>query len=421
VTGEDDLLQLVWTNSGEAAEDSILPAKQRSLSCCTATNAEVFRIVMQRKIHTASSLLKYAKELSALGDQRFLLYCVGRGGKMKANLQATINTMWQSQQHGKSDEMHVRPLPKEKALFMAQLCCERAAPPSMHMPPTAVAIKPTSEVFPAAGSKLPEALFDELGLPAALSFHPRGGLWRLRDFFELLLACREESALKGVAPSEFLEGGLRIPRTEAGWRMLLRAGVTKKRVHFSQLDADDHRGAAAELRFRKVCRMPWRPPGSTEKNQEDTDAWARLMPLEASFEVNAFDARLHEDRLVILYAAGHVQADQLLAVWTSLCKCGHTIHETFGFKVKNGTDVILQGRHGYNRGGRVSQGAYGARLQMQDKEEKAQGVKRMLVSGKSGSGWVDRPPMNRKEKKEYAAIRAGAGRKALRDSPYGCS
>ncbi|CAE8649265.1 unnamed protein product, partial [Polarella glacialis] len=39
-------------------------------------------------------------------------------------------------------------------------------------------------------------------------------MWRLRDFFEVLVTCRQEPDLASLSPSEAPEGGLQIPRTE---------------------------------------------------------------------------------------------------------------------------------------------------------------------------------------------------------------
>ncbi|CAK0903970.1 unnamed protein product, partial [Prorocentrum cordatum] len=52
----------------------------------------------------------------------------------------------------------------------------------------------------ADGRAPPPQLFDRFGRPAEVVFCPRGGRWRLRDFYELLVACRSEPPLAAAGP-----------------------------------------------------------------------------------------------------------------------------------------------------------------------------------------------------------------------------
>eukprot|EP00913_Durusdinium_trenchii_P024014 g22552.t1 len=57
-------------------------------------------------------------------------------------------------------------------------------------------------------------LFDHFGRQAEIIFRPYCGLWRLRDLFEVLVACRQQDGLTFAEPSLTSHGGLRLPRSE---------------------------------------------------------------------------------------------------------------------------------------------------------------------------------------------------------------
>mmetsp|Transcript_31418 Transcript_31418/g.73355 ORF Transcript_31418/g.73355 Transcript_31418/m.73355 type:complete len:545 (+) Transcript_31418:180-1814(+) len=353
----DNLFQLALANSNHhlAAKDVNVAAA--FLPSSVATHNEVFEVVMKLSIHTAEKLLDYAKEQSALGDQRFLLYCASdRSGAVKINLQETLDSMWKSQQlEQKVDVEHTEALSKAKLSVLVKLACQGHEPSLSDPLPTMVTFKSTSLQCDRKMGRMKEALFDNLGHQrATVTFRPRGGLWRLRDLFELLVACRQDAMLPGVTTSNCADGGLRMPRTEEGWRMMLRAGVAHKRVHYSKLTPNDHKVAASELRFSHADKMPWTPKEGLSDN--NPDSWIVQMPQDAGFEANRHRHRLAEERLVTVFAHGHVQPDQIAAFCRSLAKCGHTVQQTCGFMLKSGSDIHVTGskdflsRHFYEKG-----------------------------------------------------------------------
>ena len=92
-----------------------------------------------------------------------------------------------------------------------------------------------------------------LYIEAEIVFRPRCGLWRLRDFYELLVACRQQEGLAATAPSRAPAGGLRLPRSEEGWQAMLAAGLAKEKA-FGKLSKEEKEAAAAEMRLCSACR-----------------------------------------------------------------------------------------------------------------------------------------------------------------------
>lgn len=194
-------------------------------------------------------------------------------------------------------------------------------------------------------------LFDHYGLRAEAVFAPRGGLWRLRDFYEVLLACRDlaGSPLAGVLPSQSRGGGLRIPRSEPGWRSMLRSGVASPRAPFAELSQAQRAAAASEVRFGIACgALPWPRPGTggggEPPGQEEDDSWVVAMPRDPSFEVCSLAGVPAEERLVRIYANKHVEDWQWLAVLRGFEACGHSIQQTVGFKIDGGAMRVTSSR-----------------------------------------------------------------------------
>ncbi|CAK9016117.1 Hypothetical protein SCF082_LOCUS13047, partial [Durusdinium trenchii] len=103
-------------------------------------------------------------------------------------------------------------------------------------------------------------LFDHFGRQAEIIFRPYCGLWRLRDLFEVLVACRQQDGLTFAEPSLTSHGGLRLPRSEAGWNSMRAAGEASKDMPFSKLSDAEKAVAAAELRLCAACGpMAWQP------------------------------------------------------------------------------------------------------------------------------------------------------------------
>lgn len=68
------------------------------------------------------------------------------------------------------------------------------------------------------------------------------------------MACRQQDGLAATQPSAAVAGGLRLPRSEGGWKAMLAAGVTELRKPFGKLSAAERAAVAAEMRFCSACR-----------------------------------------------------------------------------------------------------------------------------------------------------------------------
>jgi len=195
-------------------------------------------------------------------------------------------------------------------------------------------------------------LFDHFGRQAELVFRPRCGLWRLRDLFEVLTTCRQDLVMAGIGPSPAPEGGLQIPRQEAGWQAMLDSGVAKPAKPYSELEAAEKASAAAELRFGVGCgSIQWQTPKSSI-----VDEWIEAMPKDPAFETDSLATIAHEEKLVRLWAKGHVEDRHWLAVLRALEECQHVVQQTKGFRVQRGILCVTGSK------ARVSTHVSGARL-----------------------------------------------------------
>lgn len=193
-----------------------------------------------------------------------------------------------------------------------------------------------------------------------LVVRPRGGLWRLRDFYEVLAECRAAAsgaaasggaaaALARASPSSCGSGGFRIPRTELGWHAMLRAAVATPRIQFGELSPEQRDAAAADLRFSVACgALPWRPSqgtfGDGGKNDVGVqDRWIDEMPEDPKFEVNSLDWLPFEEKVVHISAYNHVEDHHLLAIVKALEACGHSVQQTSGFKMDKGGNLLITG------------------------------------------------------------------------------
>eukprot|EP00439_Symbiodinium_sp_Y106_P023069 s2193_g2.t2 len=148
----------------------------------------------------------------------------------------------------------------------------------------------------------------------------------------LLVACRQQLNMAKTEPSPALEGGLRLPRSEAGWQAMLKAGVAQPAAAFAMLSEEEKASSAAELRLGSGCGvMPWR----SSSVDFDSSSWIVEMPQEPAFEHDTFDNRPSEEKVVRLWAKDHIEDKQLMAVLNSLEACQHTVVETKGFFIKN--------------------------------------------------------------------------------------
>eukprot|EP00747_Dinoflagellata_sp_TGD_P179451 gnl/TRDRNA2_/TRDRNA2_30266_c0_seq1.p1 gnl/TRDRNA2_/TRDRNA2_30266_c0~~gnl/TRDRNA2_/TRDRNA2_30266_c0_seq1.p1 ORF type:complete len:484 (+),score=69.79 gnl/TRDRNA2_/TRDRNA2_30266_c0_seq1:47-1498(+) len=328
-----------------------------------ASHIEVFRSIKRRKIHKAEDLYQLAQERSAKGDHALLRYCTGEKG-MKRNLQSTIDSAWARSDVATISD-HAAPLPADR---LRELQAQARAPCAVvstaadedvqsrqvaKRKPSgselgkivdararvAPALAERSKVVDAAktgrqrgnraaysGTEL--LFFDHYTTRAEIIFKPHGGIWRLRDFFEVLVSCSSsEAALAGIRPAAAAEGGFTIPRSELGWHAMLRSKVTTQRCSFKDLADEQHAAVAAEVRFGVGCGdLPWCAPAGG-----DADVWIDAMPMDPKFETDVLRTAPLEERLVRLWAYRHVEDRQLLAILRVLEACGHSIAETIGF------------------------------------------------------------------------------------------
>jgi len=327
--------------------------KRKSSEVLCMTHQEVFCLVRERKIHEAEELYDLAREISRGGDDKLLNYCSGGNGEKKKGLQKIIDSVWELDSGAASaeelDARHRRPL-GEQALLELQRRARRPQPKDTEKTVLEVLDSCTGGLTAIADaglrrrgtqsrisrfsepSKDSAMLFDHFDRQAEILFRPRSGLWRLRDFFELLVACRQQLNMAKTEPSPALEGGLRLPRSEAGWQAMLKAGVAQPAAAFAMLSEEEKASSAAELRLGSGCGvMPWR----SSSVDFDSSSWIVEMPQEPAFEHDTFDNRPSEEKVVRLWAKDHIEDKQLMAVLNSLEACQHTVVETKGFFIKN--------------------------------------------------------------------------------------
>jgi len=300
-------------------------------------------------------LVRVAEERSATDGGALLLYCTGSDGtSMKRNLQQEIDAMWtpdtglQCTDTIGASQAHLKPLSaprlralKAKARAPAKL--PHSGIPAQHVQ---IATAPGKKAcfLEARDSlrcsrKCEPTLFDRLACRGEAVFRPFGGVWRLRDFYEVLVAVRKDPALVGVAPISTAEGGFRIPRSEKGWRALLHAGIATPRIPFDELTVSQRMAASAEVRFGiGFGALPWRPP--SEQEQDPQHAWIDAMQEDPLFEVDVLRGQPLEERLVRLWSHRHAEDCHLFAIVRAFEACQHTLQETVGFKLKDGTFKI---------------------------------------------------------------------------------
>lgn len=307
---------------------------------------EVYAEVKRRRICRAEELFELAQNMETNGSDSLLLYCTGEHGGMKRNLQATVDAVWREPDATASNEEHQQPL----TLVALQRLKERAQTLLRPLDSTSLVLRlcPTSNpILRIKDAKLRTRkrmandcqrqetlpLFDQFGSRAEVLFRPRGGVWRLRDFYELLCHCRQRSALAGVTPSKSAEGGLSIPRSEDGWHEMLRTDVANPRVPFRELSDVQVAAAASELRLGVGC-------GALNWSHTDRASWMDSMPEDAKFDEDTQESVHMEERLVRVFARQHVEPRQLLAFMEAVKECGHSVTQTCGFMIDNGRLAI---------------------------------------------------------------------------------
>jgi len=167
----------------------------------------------------------------------------------------------------------------------------------------------------------------------------------LRDYYELLVACRGQDALAGIGPSRSIEGGFAIPRTEAGWHQMLRSNVAPVRVPFAELTEDVCASIVPELRFGLGCgSLRWSATeacGAAGHTSPVEDLWIDLMPRDKNFETDTLASLVAEEHLVRIWAYNHVEDRQLQAFVSVLRACGHSVQQTTGFRVSHNASTEM--------------------------------------------------------------------------------
>uniref|UniRef100_A0A7S4S6C0 Uncharacterized protein n=1 Tax=Alexandrium monilatum TaxID=311494 RepID=A0A7S4S6C0_9DINO len=357
---------------------SELPPRKRLAATGTqeaSTHYEVFQIVKRRKIHLAEELFSLAQERSAGGDHSLLLYCSGEEG-MSKRLQAIVDSAWtpdpgiaEGSSSGSSSLARKHAAPLTPTRLQELRAFARGPPLPTQVVPLKVTKSPARKKFflaqlaemrPARGDEV--TLFDSFGMRAEVVFRPRCGMWRLRDFYEVLATARRDEVLAGIAPCAAPEGGFRLRRTEAGWRAMLRAGAASPRVPFAELSDAQREAAAAEVRLGVGCgALSWRPPeADSADGKRAADVWIDAMPEDPRFETDTLAAFAHEERLVRVWASRHVEDRQLLALVHAFEACHHAVHQTQGFKLDRGNMRITSSKFSMCRHKSNSKLSYGA-------------------------------------------------------------
>jgi len=327
----------------------------------SSSHEEVYRLVRHQKIHAADELFRIAKEMSAKDSGALLLYCCGSDGtSMKRNLQSEIDAMWtpdiglQSTVASSGGDLpsasqaHLKPLSAPRLRALKAQARAPAKPPLSGIPAQHVQISTAagkkacfleaSETNRRARRSGP-TLFDSFACRGEAVFRPFGGVWRLRDFYEVLIVARNDPMLEGVVPISTAEGGFRTPRSEDGWRSLLHAGLATPRIPFDELTESQRIASSAEVRFGiGLGALPWQP--SSEQAQDLQDAWIDAMPEDPLFEVDVLRSQPLEERLVRLWSHGHVEDRHLFAIVRAFEACKHALQESVGFKLKDGAFKI---------------------------------------------------------------------------------
>eukprot|EP00933_Yihiella_yeosuensis_P022338 TRINITY_DN1757_c0_g1_i3.p1 TRINITY_DN1757_c0_g1~~TRINITY_DN1757_c0_g1_i3.p1 ORF type:complete len:527 (-),score=105.81 TRINITY_DN1757_c0_g1_i3:12-1592(-) len=336
------------------------------------TYLEVYRLVKEKKIHLAEDLYELAQQKSEVGEHGLLLFCTGAKGK-KMNLQTTIDTIWTPDPgavsaNPRGAEAAHRNKISSDAVERLKALARRPPPKQDGIPEVikyerATGLKKIKDLTDKGrgrgrgsgqGQTQEVHLFDQFGHQAEIIFRPRGGLWRLRDFYEVLAACSQEPDLLKTSPNK-AGGGFLIPRSEAGWHSMLRAGVATPRIPFAQLTEEQLKAASGQIRFGFACGdLTWKVPQRLLKSDE----WIDFLPEDEKFEVDSLAGSLAEERLVRLFARNHVEGKQLRAMVRVLEACQHAVFETKGFKIAPNGIMSITGsksrmtshKHGFARG-----------------------------------------------------------------------
>ena len=320
---------------------------KRKLSDDICTHQEVYRLVREQKIHLAEELYQLAQSDNEGGLPGLLNYCSGDGGKKK-NLQKTIDAIWLPTESQESEESEHRKVLCGSKLNELQ---RRALKPKQFVD--------SAEIVDVCKGGLPSILdagirrlgrkkcaigqgtqlFDHFGRQAEIIFRPHCGLWRLRDLFELLISCRQQDGLAFTEPSSAPHGGIRLPRTEAGWNSMRATGEIDEDKTFSKLSEAEKALAAAEMCLCAACgSMSWqlRDDGNAKptKPTKPQDKWIFAMPQDDAFEKDTLYDRPMEEKLVRLWAKKHVEDKHLVGVLKALEACHHEIQQTKGFDFK---------------------------------------------------------------------------------------
>eukprot|EP00930_Biecheleria_cincta_P056771 TRINITY_DN4282_c0_g2_i1.p1 TRINITY_DN4282_c0_g2~~TRINITY_DN4282_c0_g2_i1.p1 ORF type:complete len:420 (-),score=91.60 TRINITY_DN4282_c0_g2_i1:137-1396(-) len=359
------------------------------------SHKEVYELVRKRQILTDDQLWDLAQKLSGKGDHCLLNYCSGSNGIKKRNLQATIDVIWMDEasaakaaSHG-PDAVHCRIL-SAKQLDALKKRARNSVPVARlgtlgkvvdKKRPVGLMCIRDACLDAKMQSSGKEVLFDHLGHRAEMVFRPRCGIWRLRDFYELLVACQEEPDLQGAQPSLSAEGGFRFPRGESGWHAMLRAGVATPRIPFVELTHDQKAAASPEIRLGSACgSLCWNPAGP-----EAYKEWIEELPKDQSFEKDTLTNVAAEERLVHLWSKNHVEDRHWRALLQVLEACEHSVRQTTGFAMVKGVMQITGSaarstKHKYGESKRTTFGIQAAKAAVEEESRKGSAGLRSAAS-----------------------------------------
>eukprot|EP00405_Crypthecodinium_cohnii_P040665 CAMPEP_0206556466 /NCGR_PEP_ID=MMETSP0325_2-20121206/18460_1 /ASSEMBLY_ACC=CAM_ASM_000347 /TAXON_ID=2866 /ORGANISM="Crypthecodinium cohnii, Strain Seligo" /LENGTH=474 /DNA_ID=CAMNT_0054057071 /DNA_START=48 /DNA_END=1471 /DNA_ORIENTATION=+ len=328
-----------------------------------ASHEEVYRAVVEQNLRSASDLFEFAEQEASVGNKGLYLYCVGSSGKAKRNLAAIVKALWSAHEKMKErasmaeataaplskeeiDELKARartkpdvsieeaaaregssikqpPLPSRRRVFFSPMLLGLE-----HLEDKAKSARKSKEA--SQSSKTREVYcFSRSGPSATITFRPKALRWRLREYYQLLVALRSEPSAQGAFPSDRT---IFIPRSNGK--------------------------PCAELRFT-LGDISWLPSSSMSSQAAkeassgdvpDEDRWIDDIPASDMFDVDAFDLVPAEGRVVSVTTWTGVEDHHMLAFCRAIERCGHDIEKTLGFKFKNGV-LLLEHHSDHNRPG----------------------------------------------------------------------
>lgn len=367
------------------------------------SHKDVYELVRFHQVITDDQLWDLAQNLSGEGKHSLLNYCSGAKGIKKRNLQATIDVIWSedatvAKNDGGPDAMHCRelsakqletlkkrarnPVPSAGLLTLGEVVKTTRPTGLRNIQNAAVDAKRSS---PGKAVAAKAVLFDHLGHRAEVTFRPRCGVWRLRDLYELLVACQEDPTLKGAQPSPSLEGGLLFLREKCGWHAMLRAGVATPKIPFDELDDEQKAATNPEIRLGTCGSLCWDP-----SNPQAYEDWVEELPKDENFEKDTLSNVAAEERLVHLWSKNYVEDKHWRALLKVLEACEHSVRRSVGFTMARGVMKITGSAarstsHKYGDTKSTTFGIRAAQAAVEDESRKGSTAVACLMMGEARS------------------------------------